>query len=318
MRKKAVSIVLCLLIFWVNVIGTQRVEWEGQGDEINISYAGENGTVQLWASSDNYSYSFTMSAEEFQGTFQGNGAGFTNEWMFKNGGHISVIDASGTVIQTASGAEAGRLLESLSTSGVASDLNVRIVIEGEKVSLETEPEKVIPLPPPPPMPIIITHYIYNEEGYKIGGYFENKGKKTFQGQIKFAIGLSYAQSWLAESITYYNEGNSGTLIIKPEEKLPFYILYNPQGGLTFVFPSLISNDLPLSFSVFPPASNSQAVANFKEMIYKWWTGYKDPEPDVDYVNIKLTLKGTGKSRKVEVRQMSFFEPIGELYFEPPR
>lgn len=318
MKKKIISLALCLLIVWLNVFATERIEWQGVGDEINVSYSGEYGTVQIWANSLNYQYSFTLSAENFQGVFQGNGTGFSNNWNFENGGHVSVIDVNGTIIQTASGAEAGKLLETLTTSGVASDLSVHIVIEGEKVSLDAEQDPPLLLPPPKPSPIILSHYIYDENRNKIGGYFKNVGNAEFKGRIAFVAGLSYAHGWTAESVTYYTNGSSDQIInLRINEELPFYIVQNPQGGLTFVFPTLINDNSPMAFSIFPPVADSQAVENFREMIYSWWTGYKDPEPTVDYMNIKIELKGVNKSRKVEVKNLLFLGAISP-YFSPPR
>ena len=97
------------------------------------------------------------------------------------------------------------------------------------------------------------------------------------------------------------------MVLKPKDRIEFLIVPTP-GAYTFVFPSIIQNDLPISFSVASPPADAPAVENFKDMIYNWWTGYKDPEPDVDYIYTKVVIDKKG---------VGFFFPI-QPYFPPPR
>lgn len=296
---------------WTNTYAQQKTSWNGSGSEVEFQYSGVNGSVSIWAYSPNYTYRFEMSAQFFQGEFFGTGIGFTNSWDFARGGHLSIIDANGAVIKTASGGEIGQVLESLSTEGLSLALNVSVTVQGLQAFL-----KVIQPTKPEPIfkPVIEAHYLSSEAGNVIGGYFENVGNAAFRGKIEFRVGLAYAQNWIAESVTEYAKGESDTIVIQPNDKLAFYFVPNPMGGWTFFFPTLVKNGAPLFFSVFAPEAESKSVKTFKDMIYLWWTGYHDPIPEIDYVNTKIRLFSPSEGWS---DTLYFYHAISP-YFQPPR
>ena len=312
--KKGLVALIVMTVVWVNTLGT-TVTWSGEGDEIDLRYMAQNGYVELTATAPGYTYTFQLSASLLKGFFSGTATGFLHDFAYLEGCHISYISSSGVEIQVGSRAQAARIIEKLNTIGGGS-LKVRIILRGDKVILRVEkPKEPIFLPP---RPIIKAYYVYDDKKEKIGGYFENIGNAPFKGRVEYRAGLSYDQGWIAESMTNFAFGRSNiTITIPPKGKVNFVVTRNPMGGWTFVFPELIYNGSPMSFSVFPPSPDHKSVGWFKEMIEKWWTGYHDPEPQVDYVNVKIRLKGEDEWLLLDVPSLYFFMPIVP-YFMPPR
>ncbi|MBC7074026.1 hypothetical protein H5T58_01405 [Candidatus Parcubacteria bacterium] len=308
---KVLKAMLAIGLVWINTLAAERITWEGKGKEVEFTYSGKEAYIEIQAFSDEYTYCFEMHAEKFSGTFSGTGLGFMHSFEFSNGGYVSIIDAKGTVLYSGSLGDTAKITETLNKAGLSSDLTVRVVIEGRETTLKIEkPERA----EVKPVAIIRARYLRNENGVIVGGYFENVGTAPFYGKIAFVLGLSYNQKWIAESVTHYAKGESCLIVLNPRDKLPFYFIRNPLGGVTFIFPTILMNNSPLSFSVFPPAPDSPAVSMFKEMIYKWWTGYKDPEPDVDYVNSRIYLIPAEGDVS---NSLYFWHPITP-YFAPPR
>ncbi len=304
MKKIGVLVVVLLLVFIWWFIGTTK-EINLQGEEVTFDYSGIHGTISIEAISGNYSYQFTMKAlGAFSGYFSGNSLSFTHDYSYENGRSVSLVQAKdGTVGAVATIGGRMEVSEQFSTTGEGSLLSVHIVIEAESENVN----KVVEPPPPPPMPIIVSGYLRDDKGNIIGGYFENKGNASFRGKISFKVGLSYNQGWIAESVSQYLRGSSCLIVLNPKERVEFLVVPTP-GAYTFVFPSIIQNDLPISFSVTPPPADAPVIETFKDMIYNWWTEYVDPEPDVDYVNTRVLL---------DDKALGFYFPI-QPYFEPPR
>jgi len=284
-------------------------------DEVDFCFGGSGGGISIQVSSQNYNYSFGMLAKEFSGHFSGDSLGFINQSQFVDGKTASTTQTiHGSFSQTMTSAGEAQITESLNIVGAEkSPISVAITLFGDNLSLEINKPA---LPSRRPEMPLKTGYLRDEEGNIIGGYFQNISDTPFQGKISFVVGLSYNIGWQAESVTYFLKGQSDiTVVIEPRDKLFIRFLANPRGGITCFFPDIIWQDKPLSFSAQKPDANSSAVAQFKEMIETIWTGYKDPEPDKDYLNIKIELKET--DRTTISKTIGFYFPI-EPYFTPPR
>lgn len=321
MIKRWSCMVLAVFLVWINGAATQSVSWSGNADQLDLYYGAQNGCVELMARSPSYTYVFRLDASLLRGHFAGTTSGFLHDFAYLAGIHVSWVDASGVMIQVASRSEAARIIEKLNTTDLAGEISVRIVIKGDKVFLRIEKPKGVEEEEPivlPPRPMIKVGYIFNDRHEKIGGYFENVGNAVFEGKIEYRAGLSYNRGWIAEGVTDFAQGRSEVVItLRPRERISFYIMENPAGGWTFIFPELIYNDSPMTFSVFPPSPDSKSVEWFYQMIYSWWTGYHDTEPEVDYVNTKIRLRGEGESGEIDVSYLFFFGAINP-YFPPPR
>lgn len=314
MMKRGIALGLACILIFTECLATQRVKWSGEGKEAEFSYQLRNGYIEFQITSS-YTYLFRASAEMLQGNMVSNASGFVHTFEYLKGAHLSEISADGIIFQTSSVAEIMKYIEQLQKEGCG---NVKISIEiiGEEVHLKIEKPVRLDLPAPI-LPEIKTYYIKDENGRVVGGCFENVGNAVFVGRISFRAGLSYSKNWIAETVTEFSRGVSNIFVtLPPKGKLEFFILMNPAGGLTFVFPSLVYNNAPLSFSIFAPSPDSKAVQNFQAMIYHWWTGYVDPEPQVDYVNTKIYLESVDGSPDMTA-SLLFFHPIVP-YFQPPR
>ncbi len=302
---KRVGVLLVVLVLIWSFVGTAKKDVYLQGKEVAFRYSGIDGTISIEAQSDNYSYRFSMDAGSFSGYFSGDSLSFAHDYSYENGQSLSLVQTKdGTIGSVATVGEDMGVSERFSTSGNKSMLWVHVAIEAEDEKIEEEKGS---LPPPKPMPVIVSGYLRDDQGNIIGGYFENIGNADFKGEISFRAGLSYSTGWVAESVAQFLKGSSPLMVLKPKDRIEFLIVPTP-GAYTFVFPSIIQNDLPISFSVASPPADAPAVENFKDMIYNWWTGYKDPEPDVDYIYTKVVIDKKG---------VGFFFPI-QPYFPPPR
>jgi hypothetical protein len=160
---------------------------------------------------------------------------------------------------------------------------------------------------------ITLSYLF-DNGKVVGAVFRNTGGGTFKGEIRVTMGLSYARSWMAESAVQYVK-NSFPIVLKPGEDLIVKI----NNGI-LLFPTLG----PLSIAVVMPPVNgnfefwkeefldleeyrtyyadSVVVQTFKSRM-QIWTSYKDPEPDMDYIHVRVVV---GHARA------NFFFPIPAL------
>lgn len=281
-------------------------------DNISFTYSGANGGIRLSASSDSYSYQFGMDAESFAGSFTGNASGFSHSASFKNAIGASLIETNGAVVATSFSSLEGWLAQILDCNGDLLPLTLAVTIFGE----ETDLSVIEPLPPPPP-PIEIS-YIYNDQHRIIGGRIKNTTRSDIQGVVGFLAGLGYERGWMSSWQTHFLEGGSPQITISGNQTFEFYIISNPQGGYTFVFPDIIIGSLPMTFSVFPPSANSNWVASFKQDVYEWYTGYKDPEPGADYIHLRLNFSYTTKGqRQGQQTSKDFWMPFTP-YFPPAR
>ena len=300
-----------IISMFVLVFGVTRT-WTGKLSEVNLDYDGRNGGAQITVQGDNYSYSFAMvSHGAFSGSVTADSLSVSNVSHYSGGGATESIGRVGqTTTHTMSVGQEASLHETLKTNGDSGDITVKVVVYGDEAHLRRQKPR---MPTARPQPILHREYVKNSQGQVIGGSFKNIGTATFKGFVKFTVGLSYNIGWTAEGVTTYMSGKSPvTITIKPKKKVVFFWTPNPAGGFTCYFPDVLYHGKPLSFSIMAPQPNSPAAVTFKKMIYETWTGYKDPEPNVDYVNPVVELVGKKTKEKIE-----FYFPI-HPFFAPPR
>jgi len=334
--------VLALVLVWAVAAAQERHTWSGSSDEeIRLAYGARFGFVRLDAQSDNYNYTFVMDGQRLAGRFDGTAEGFWHWFAYEHGTHISFTDSNEIEVTAASWAEAAALFESLETTGVTGDLRVRIVVEGEEAALYIDEEdETAPPPPPPPVAAITVGYLRDADANwvvggaggagvaggaaardRVGGSFVNTGNAVFRGRVSFEAGLTYQSGFVPEYGVYFLKGSSDQEItLAPGQGLAFHILPNPEGGWTFVFPTLNSNrndNSPSSFSIFPPPVDHETVQTLKERVYTWYTGYVDPEPDVHYLVVRVRLDSANPGPNNNSGWAYFHFPV-PAYFAPAR
>ena len=310
-------IVALCLSFPLAIEADQTHTYTGTADAISFSYGGTFGGVRIQAASDNFSFSFSLDAESFSGSFSGDGTGFVNSSAFTSGVGASLTTTADITVGTSFAGD-DAVAQSLNNSGGEALITVTLTVFGEQV----EDIEVKVFEPVIPAPEMWFTYIRDEERNIIGGLFGNAGNATFTGTITFNVGLGYARGWMSDYGTSFMKGESPSIEVKPGEVVEFYILLNPLGGYTFLFPEVELNGLPIFFHVFGPSPDSKQVGQFKSMVYSWYTGYKDPEPDVDYLQVHLTAvvdpNISRRNRRAEQKvETNFWLPI-QPYFPPPR
>lgn len=121
-------------------------------------------------------------------------------------------------------------------------------------------------PPPPPQPRLIVACAKNDDG-SVTLTVMNVGDGPAAGPLGVKAGLSYTAAgsfkWVPESVTQFYKDTLGAVALEPGKALVV--------------------------TVALPEVPQWAIDAFKDMITRWWTGYKDPEPETDYIGIGIGI-----------------------------
>jgi len=157
-----------------------------------------------------------------------------------------------------------------------------------------------------PLPLEITAHAIAGGG--AGAMLQNLGTGVSQGTLKVTATLSYYRDWVGETVTRFLDHTLGRILLAPDAGLELTVLpgTTPEERYVVTFLDLIdrTSGEPLVVSVPPPSD--KAVTAFKSMIYDFWTGLVDKEPEADYIDLGFGFPG-----------VHLYFPI-DPYFPPPR
>lgn len=285
----AVAVAMCCLAVVVATATTYTIT----GDIVSFSYAGQNGGVNILVFSPNYTYNFGLSAVQFSGNFTGNATNLLHQTFFSQGGGVSFLAAGTTSMTTLFGGEEGFVEWSMGTIGDDGEITVHLNVYGENTEVVIyKPEA----PEPVPQPYIRIRYIYSENGNIVGGRIINFGNEVFRGTISYKVSLAFMPGGSGGcNYTKFDERESPSIVIRPGEEVEFFFAPNVSGGYTFWWPGILFEGNPLSFTVFPPPPDSQAVEHFEWAYNAFYRhGNRDTMPDIDFVAVQIRVSSGGR------------------------